>query len=46
MPAVTFAASRFGPAYEFHGVKARDWYHARDKARAEMDALKAKLRAT
>ena len=44
MPAVKFDSTRFGPAYEFHGVKARDYWAARDAARAKLDALKVKLR--
>ena len=43
-PAVKFEGNRFGPAYELHGTRARDWYAAQAKALATLEALKAKLR--
>jgi hypothetical protein len=44
-PAVKYPATRYRPAYELHGVEARDFYLAKAKALAELDALKVKLRA-
>lgn len=43
-PAVIFEDTRYRRGYELHGTQARDWYAARDKARAELEALKVKLR--
>ena len=42
-PAVQFGPTRFSPGYELHGVAARDYWADRDKAWAELDALKIRL---
>lgn len=43
-PAVKYAATRYQPAYELHGLAAAKFYQARDKALADLAALKVKLR--
>jgi hypothetical protein len=45
-PAVVFADTRYRRGYELHGTAARDYWAARDKARAEVEALKVKLRGS
>ena len=43
-PAVRYPATRYRPAYELHGVAARDFYAAQAKGLADLAALKARLR--
>jgi hypothetical protein len=40
---VVFEDTKWRKGYELHGTAARDHWAARDKARAEMQALKVKL---
>ena len=42
-PAVVFEDTKWRKGYELHGIQARDYWAARDKARAEMAELKRKL---
>ena len=43
-PAVVFEDTQYRRGYELHGTYARDYWAARDKAKADLEALKMKLR--
>ena len=44
-PAVVFEDTKWRQGYELHGIQARDYWAARDKARAHLQQLRATLRA-